>query len=424
MPAGPRRRFGGVNHRFYEHVFDLILRLRGNFLWPAMWGKSFHEDDPESARLANAMGIIVGTSHHEPLMRAHVDWEHHGQGPWDYAHNGERLRAFWREGMERTQGEERLVTIGMRGDGDKPMAEGTATALLERIVADQRRIIEEVTHRPAAETPQVWALYKEVQDYYDAGMRVPDDVTLLFSDDNWGNLRRLPEPGAPAPAAPASIIISTMSAARGTTNGSTPTRSSGSGSRCASPTNMARDRLWIVNVGDIKPMEFPTSFFLDMAWNPKAMTLARMDAYPRDWAAQQFGPEHAAEIGAILQRYGELIARRKPELLDADTYSLDGFEWDRVVGEWSALRERRRGARGEAARGAARRLFRARPPSRAGGGESPSALSRGCEESPLCARQGPDDQHLGRPTPRTPSPATRRSAAATRSARPAANGRR
>jgi len=157
-----RRTFGGFNHAFYEHVFDLILRSRGNLLWPAMWGKSFFEDDPENARLASEMGVIIGTSHHEPLMRAHVDWEHHGQGLWDYTQNEERLRAFWREGLERTQGQERIVTIGMRGDGDRPMTEGTATSLLERIVSDQRRIIEQVTHRPAAETPQVWALYKEV----------------------------------------------------------------------------------------------------------------------------------------------------------------------------------------------------------------------------------------------------------------------
>lgn len=331
-----KARFGGFNHQMYAHVFDLILRLRGNLLWPAMWGKSFHEDDPENARLANAMGVIVGTSHHEPLMRAHVDWERHGQGPWDYAQNAERLRAFWREGLERTQSEERIVTIGMRGDGDKPMAEGTATALLERIVADQRKIIEEVTRRPAAETPQVWALYKEVQDYYDAGMRVPDDVTLLFSDDNWGDLRRLPELGTRR--AGGAGIYYHFDYVGGPRNykwiDTNQIQRVWQQMRLAD--QYGADRLWIVNVGDIKPMEFPTSFFLDMAWNPKAMTLARMEAYPGDWAAEQFGPEHAVEIGQILQRYGQLIARRKPELLDADTYASE--EWDRVMGEWSSLR--------------------------------------------------------------------------------------
>ena len=330
-----RRTFGGFNHAFYEHVFDLILRSRGNLLWPAMWGKSFFEDDPENARLANEMGVVIGTSHHEPLMRAHVDWEHHGQGPWDYTQNAERLRAFWREGLERTQSQERIVTVGMRGDGDRPMTEGTATELLERIVADQRRIIEQVTHRPAAETPQVWALYKEVQDYYDAGMRVPDDVTLLFSDDNWGNIRRLPQPGA-ARAGGYGIYYHFDYVGGPRNYKWINTTQIG---RVWEQMHLAYEygarQLWIANVGDIKPLEYPISFFLDYAWNPEAMPLERLADYPRAWAARQFGPAHAAEIGALLTRYTLYAARRKPELLDARTYSLS--EWARVTGEWDAL---------------------------------------------------------------------------------------
>jgi hypothetical protein len=333
-----RATFGGFDHRFYEHVFELILRSRGNLLWPAMWGKSFFEDDPSSAALANEMGVIIGTSHHEPLMRAHVDWEHHGQGPWDYTQNAERLRTFWREGMTRTQSQERIVTIGMRGDGDRPMTEGTPTRLLERIVADQRRIIEEVTHRPAAETPQIWALYKEVQDYYDAGMRVPDDVTLLFSDDNWGNIRRLPQPGATRPGGYGIYYhfdyvggprnykwIDTIQLGRVWEQ-----------MQLAYATGARQ--LWIANVGDIKPLEYPISFFLDLAWNPEAMTLARLADYPRAWAARQFGDAHAAEIGDLLTTYALYAARRKPELLEAGTYSLG--QWPRVIAEWDALERR------------------------------------------------------------------------------------
>ena len=187
--------YGGFNHQFYGRLFELILRLKGNLLWPAMWSKAFYDDDPANKATAQSYGVIIGTSHHEPLMRAHVEWARYGKGPWDYTTNATELQAFWRKGMERAEGGDTITTIGMRGDGDKPMTEGTAIPLLERIVGDQRRIIAEVTGKPASETPQVWALYKEVQDYYDQGMRVPDDVTLLFSDDNWGNLRRLPKPG-------------------------------------------------------------------------------------------------------------------------------------------------------------------------------------------------------------------------------------
>jgi len=333
-----KQTFGGFNHKFYEHVFDLLLRMRGNFLWPAMWGKSFYEEDPENARLANELGVIIGTSHHEPMMRAQVDWDRHGQGPWDYSTNAERLRQFWREGIERTQGDERVVTVGMRGNGDKPMTQGTAIDLLERIVADQRKIIADVTGRPASETPQVWALYKEVQDYYDKGMRVPDDVTLLFSDDNWGNIRRLPQPGAKR--AGGYGIYYHFDYVGGPRN--YKWINTNQIERTWEQMHLARaygaDRLWIVNVGDIKPMEFPTEFFLDYAWNPDACGLDCLTDYSRKWAAEQFGDAHAAEIGELLTRYTQYNSRRKPELLDPDTFSLDNFgEADRVVRDWNTL---------------------------------------------------------------------------------------
>src|SRR6185437_10431830 len=251
-----RAKFGGLNHQFYAHVFELILRLKANFLWPAMWSKSIYEDDPRSPALADEMGVVLGTSHHEPMMRAQEDWHRHGKGPWDYTRNAVRLRRFWREGIERMDHHESVVTIGMRGDGDKPMTQGTAIPLLERIVADQRRIIEEVTGRPASETPQVWALYKEVQDYYDRGMRVPDDVTLLFSDDNWGNLRRLPPLGRHR--AGGYGIYYHFDYVGGPR--SYKWLNTNQIERVWEQMELAHaygvDRLWIVNVGDLKPMEF------------------------------------------------------------------------------------------------------------------------------------------------------------------------
>ena len=186
-----KEKFGGFNHLFYEKVFELMLRLKSNYIWPAMWGNAFYADDSLNIRSADAWGIVIGTSHHEPLMRAHDEWRRYGTGKWNYDSNEARLKEFWRGGMQRSTNE-KIVSVGMRGDGDEPMTRETATALLERIVKDQRDIIEEVTGKPAFATPQLWALYKEVQDYYDKGMRVPDDVTLLLCDDNWGNIRKLP----------------------------------------------------------------------------------------------------------------------------------------------------------------------------------------------------------------------------------------
>jgi hypothetical protein len=330
--------FGGLNHRFYERVFELILRLKGNFLWPAMWGKAFYDDDPQNAALAQEMGVVIGTSHHEPMMRAQEEWARYGQGAWDYTVNAARLRQFWRAGIERMGTNESLVTIGMRGDGDKPMTQGTAVALLERIVADQRRIIADVTHRPASATPQVWALYKEVQDYYDKGMSVPDDVTLLFCDDNWGNLRRLPAAGTARRGGYGIYYHFDYVGGPRSYKWLNTNQIERTWEQLRLAYEHGAQRIWIVNVGDLKPMEYPISFFLDYAWNPRALGVQQLRDYPRTWAARQFGEQHAAEIGELLTRYTQLNARRKPELLEPDTYSLINFrEAERIVADYNAL---------------------------------------------------------------------------------------
>jgi hypothetical protein len=169
-------KFGGFNAQFYEKVFELILRNKANYLWPAMWRpRVFATDDPENLRLADEYGIVISTTHHEPMMRYHEEWGRYNGGDWNYETNKEKLREFWKEGIERMGDYESVVTLGMRGDGDEAMSEETAVGLMKTIIADQRKIIEEVSGKPAAETPQVWALYKEMQDYYDKGMRVDEE---------------------------------------------------------------------------------------------------------------------------------------------------------------------------------------------------------------------------------------------------------
>jgi hypothetical protein len=331
--------FGGVgiNHRFYEREFDLILRLKGNMIWPAMWGKSLWEDDPESAKVADEMGIVLGTSHHEPMLRAQADWHKANGGAWDYSKNGERLRAFWRDGIARMAGRDALVTIGMRGDGDEPMTQGTAIPLLEHIVADQRAIIADVTKKPASETPQVWALYKEVQDYYDAGMKVPDDVTLLFSDDNWGNIRRLPAIGA-TPRAGGYGIYYHFDYVGGPRNYKwlNVTQIGRVWEQMSLARAHGADRLWIANVGDLKPMELPISFFLDYAWKPESYGPDSGKTYVQAWAADQFGPAHAAGIADILDRETRFAARRTPELTAPETWDV-ATEWPRIVADYDKL---------------------------------------------------------------------------------------
>ena len=332
--------FGGFNHAFYERVYELLLRQKANYLWPAMWGKAFYDDDPMNAVLADEYGVVIGTSHHEPLGRAHVEWERYGEGDWNYVSNPDRLQSFWREGVERIGDREAIVTIGMRGDGDEAMTEGTAIGLLETIVSDQRGIIADVSGKPASETPQIWALYKEVQDYYDQGMDVPEDVTLLFADDNWGNIRRLPAPGQERPGGYGVYYHFDYVGDPRNYKWINTTQIE----RVWEQMNLAdaygaRD-MWIVNVGDLKPMEFPISFFLDMAWDPSDWPLERLEDYPRTWAAEQFGQEHAAEIAELLTTYTRFNARRKPELLEPGTYSVINFgEADSVVADYNALAE-------------------------------------------------------------------------------------
>jgi GH35 family endo-1,4-beta-xylanase len=333
-----RATYGGPNSKFYERVFELILRLKGNYLWPAMWGSAFYDDDPQNAVLADSMGVVIATSHHEPMQRAHVEWARYGKGPWDYTRNAETLRQFWREGIERARGRESVITLGMRGDGDEAMSEHTAIDLLQRIVADQREIIAEVSGQAPEATPQVWALYKEVQDYFDAGMQVPDDVTLLFADDNWGNIRRLPQPGAQRAGGYGVYYHFDYVGGPRNYKWLNTTQIERTWEQMQLAWAHGVDRIWVVNVGDLKPMELPISLFLDLAWNPDALPLQRLKNYPQAWATEQFGPQHAAEIGDLLSRYTRYNARRKPELLTPDTYSLlHEREAERVLAEWDTL---------------------------------------------------------------------------------------
>lgn len=335
-----KEKFGGVNHLVYEKIFELLLRLKANYLWPAMWGNAFNDDDKLNPILADKYGIVMGTSHHEPMLRAQQEWKRYGKGQWNYDSNEVVLKDFWRKGIENMDHHESIVTIGMRGDGDKPMTQGTAISLLERIVSDQRRIIEDVTGKPALQTPQLWALYKEVQDYYDKGMRVPDDVTLLLCDDNWGNIRKLPKL-TDKPRSGGYGIYYHFDYVGGPRN-----------YKWINTNNIARvweqmhlayeygvKNIWIVNVGDLKPMEFPISFFLDYAWDVSKWNEDNLKDYYTRWAAKQFGTAHSKEIGDILEKYSQYASRRKPELLDANTYSIENYnEAAHLYEQWNRLK--------------------------------------------------------------------------------------
>ena len=331
---------GYGDHRFYQRVFELVLRLRGNMMWPAMWGWAFYADDPENEKTADEMGVVMSTSHHEPMARNHQEYARNrkGWGPWNYQKNKANLQKFFREGIERMKGTEQIVTIGMRGDGDEAMSAEADTKLMTNIINDQRKIIADVTGRKASETPQVWALYKEVLDYYDKGMKVPDDVTLLLCDDNWGNVRRVPNAKERKHKGGWGLYyhIDYVGAPRNSKMlNVTPVQNSWEQLTLAYENGI--DRLWILNVGDLKPMEYPISQFMDMAWNPHKYDVNNITRHTRDWCAQQFGESQADEAARILNLICKYNGRCTPEMLNKNTYSLENGEWQEVVNQYLQL---------------------------------------------------------------------------------------
>jgi len=341
MPGG----VANYGREFYTKLFELILRLKGNYLWPAMWNNAFNEDDPENPKLADEYGIVMGNSHQEPMLRAQKEWDRRYQrtiGTWNYAKNPEILEAFWRDGIKRNKSYESIVTIGLRGANDTEMAPGgpkANMAMLEKIVGVQRKILTDEINPDITKIPQLWCLYKEVQDYYNAGMRVPDDVTLLWAEDNWGNVRRLPTAeerkrsggagiyyhfdyhGGPRSyqwinTSPIAKIWDQMSLAK----------------------QYGADRIWIVNVGHFKGYELPMEYFLDLAWNTGKLTNDNINEYTEEWAAEQFGDTYSKEIAELLSGYTKFNGRRKPELLSPTTYSLVNYnEAEKVTEDYKAL---------------------------------------------------------------------------------------
>lgn len=340
------------DHRFYARVFELILRLRGNFLWPAMWGWSFYADDPLNSKTADDMGIIMGTSHHEPMARNHQEWARKRKeyGAWDYATNQATIDKFFREGIERAKETEDLITIGMRGDGDTPMGgkEGEDDKfvpdydyminLMKKIVNNQRKIIKEVTGKPAKERPQVWALYKEVQELYDRGMRMPDDVIILLSDDNWGDIRRLPNaeerkhPGGWGMY----YHVDYVGAPRNS-KWLNVTHIQHLWEQMQLTYDYGVDKIWVLNVGDLKPMEYPITLFLDMAWNPKSFTIDNLLDHTKTFCAEAFGEEQAEEAARILNLVCKYNGRITAEMLDATTYNLETGEFEQVCNQYLRL---------------------------------------------------------------------------------------
>ena len=334
-------KFGGVNSKMYVNMFELLLRLKANFLWPAMWSNAFNEDDPMSPVLADEYGIVMGNSHHEPMMRAQKEYTKRKQevGAWDFVTNSANLEKFWFDGLNRNKNYDNVITMGMRGDGDMAMGKGDDQEnikTLQNVVKGQREIIQKVYNDSPANHPQLWAIYTEVQRYYDAGLTVPDDIILLFCDNNSGYIRRIYPPKEKnrkggggvyyhidmngGPWNDRWINTTTIPKLREQFN-------------LAYQTGI--DKLWVINVGDLKPKEIPIDFIMRYAWNPEAVPADKTMNYSIDWATKTFGKEHAVEIADIVSKYPKYNLWRKAEAQVSNIFSIVNHnEGDRVIQLW------------------------------------------------------------------------------------------
>lgn len=362
--------FGGFHAEMYDHVFEYLLRMKGNYLWPAMWTSSFLLDGPglSSMELATEYGIYIGMSHHEPCMRSGEEFsifkgENSPYGnEWSYALNKDGLLNFWKDGLERVRDQTIFPTIGMRGERDSKLLGDQATiednvSQLKEIIRNQRKLLAEYVNPDLKQIPQLFAIYKEVEDYYFGdgttsgirGFEELEDVTLLFCEDNFGNMRILPQGeeqkhpggfgmyyhldyhGSPISyewvnSTPLSKIWEQMTEAY----------------------EYGVQKLWIVNAGDVKFNEYPLGYFMNLAydyetWGSSAPN--QTHAYTEQWIRSQFEayatPEQLEEMVYVLEEGVRLNHLRRPESCNDRIYDPTHYqEGRRMLERCKRLREK------------------------------------------------------------------------------------
>ena len=357
------KHYGGFTAEMYDHVFELLLRLRGNYMWPAMWSSSFALDGPgeASAELADLYGVIIGNSHHEPCLRAGEEWDiYKGEDTiygtqWNYMTNAKGLLNFWRDGLIRSGRYESIITVGMRGERDSMLEGPNSLAenieVLKEIITEQKKLIKEYGNQNGRRHPLLLAIYKEVERYYYGDETVQglkdweglEDVILMFCEDNFGHMRYLPRReqkhsggygmyyhldyhGDPISyewvnSTPLSSIWEQMTIAY----------------------EQGVKEVWIVNVGDLKGNEFPLNYFMDLAfdyekWGSSAVNATRQ--YTREWLERQFGDWTSMEwkdtLTEVLTEGIRLIGRKRPEALTEETYGV-GINADHILEQIDGL---------------------------------------------------------------------------------------
>lgn len=306
-PLGPKT---------YAKVFELMLRLKANLLWPAMHKvtQPFNAD-PANAALADRYAIVMGSSHAEPMLRNNVGEWSAPPDDFDYVKNAPGVQRYWADRVATNAGYESIWTLGMRGIHDSGMV-GPSTiadrrATLERIITDQRGMLDRAG---IADAPQVFTPYKEVLDIYRAGLKVPDDVTLMWPDDNFGYIRHFPDQAERARSGGSGIYyhLSYLGAPLSYLWLSTTPPA-----LIREEMGRAFDRgarqMWVVNVGDLKPAELATEYFLALAWDIEATRAQPIDHFAEAWAAENIDAAQARPIADVLRTYHRLNFDRRPE---------------------------------------------------------------------------------------------------------------
>lgn len=353
--------YNGFTAEMYDKVFELLLRLKGNYLWPAMWTSSFALDGPgeESARLADIYGVIMGNSHHEPCLRASEEWDiYRGENSrygnaWNYVTNKEGLLHYWEDGLKRSGKYENIITVGMRGERDSvmegPKCLADNIAVLKDIITRQKHMIDEIVNCDGRHTPMLLAIYKEVETYFYGDATTPglkeweglEDVILMFCEDNFGHMRYLPEKGKKHPGGYGMYYHLDYHGDPVSYEWINSTPLTAIWEQMTLAYEHGIRELWMVNVGDLKGNEFPLSYFMELAYDYETWgsgcvngtlryTEKWMQIQLQDWVSEQ----QCRKLAEILTKGIALIGRRRPEALSSRTYHpCNEREADRVLEE-------------------------------------------------------------------------------------------
>lgn len=326
-----------IGPKTYARIFELMLRLKANYIWPAMHDctKAFfyYKDNP---KVAAQYDIVVGSSHCEPMLRNNVDeWKvnfakeyGHKPGPWRYDTNRDEIHRYWEDRVKEVAADslDAVFTIGMRGvhDGKMPGPESIEgkVKLLNEVIQDQRTLLSTHFNRPVADIPQIFCAYKEVQQLYQAGVHIPEDVTLVWADDNHGYICNLSTPEEQKRSGGSGVYYH-LSYLGPTTaylwlSSTSPSLISYEMSKAYA---YGANRVWMFNVGDIKPAELEIEFAMDLAWNVEMWPPEKASGYVRAWAERTFGKEAAEEIASIKAEYYRLATDGKPEHINQLAFS-------------------------------------------------------------------------------------------------------